>query len=230
MSRCCGAYEKDVSSEMNPVLTEKADRPRHDIHSLSLYMTKFALIQVKPIKLNLQLSHQSLFLSLTLMFSTTLSSLPIIAVLWQLLMAPIMPTPLQGVLAMLAVFVLGQFAPSIFTTDPMIRAHLHALIPHLAWQQLLVSVTLFAESMAAGGKKFKLLAVGSAISTFISMTIIRGAESIVGIWSQGIVALFIGRLITAILGVLDLNGVFDPICRSISAYWAKRTKWMSGSF
>ena len=38
------------------------------------------------------------------------------------------------------------------------------------------------------------------------MARLRASKSLVGIWSGGIVALFIGRLLTALLAVLDMNG------------------------
>ena len=37
------------------------------------------------------------------------------------------------------------------------------------------------------------------------MARLRASKSLVGIWSEGIVALFIGRLLTALLAVLDMN-------------------------
>lgn len=117
----------------------------------------------------------------------------------------------QGVLATIAILGLGQFAPSIFTTDPAILSHLKDLIPILAWQQLLISATLVSESLAIGASKFNLIAIGTGISTLLAINILAGAKSVVDIWSGGIVALFVGRLITACIGVLDLNGAFDPV-------------------
>mmetsp|Transcript_12642 Transcript_12642/g.26774 ORF Transcript_12642/g.26774 Transcript_12642/m.26774 type:complete len:598 (-) Transcript_12642:44-1837(-) len=117
----------------------------------------------------------------------------------------------QGFLSTLLIFGLGQFAPSVFTTDPTIRLHLNAIIPHLAWQQVLISLTLVAESLAIGGSKFNLIAVGTAISTVVAVKILNGAKNIVEIWSGGIVALFVGRLVTALIGVLDLNGAFHSL-------------------
>lgn len=124
---------------------------------------------------------------------------------------------LQGLVSTAAIFVLGRAAPAVFTTDPMIRTYLKDLIPHLAWQQLLVSMTLVMEALAVGGNRFRLLAGGTVVSTYIAMVALRGATSIVDIWSNGIVALFLGRLATATIGVLDLNGAFDPIRRQLSA-------------
>lgn len=117
----------------------------------------------------------------------------------------------QGVLSTMAIFGLGQFAPSIFTTDPAILSHLKDIIPILAWQQILISLTLVTESLAIGASKFNLIAIGTSISTLLAIKILAGAKSVVEIWSGGIVALFVGRLITACIGVLDLNGAFDPV-------------------
>ena len=117
----------------------------------------------------------------------------------------------QGILSTIAIFGLGQFAPSVFTTDPAIRTHLKDIIPHLAWQQILISLTLVTESLAIGASKFNLIAIGTAISTLVAIKILACAKSVVDIWSGGIVALFVGRLITACIGVLDLNGAFDPV-------------------
>lgn len=120
----------------------------------------------------------------------------------------------QGVLSTMAIFGLGQFAPSIFTTDPAILSHLKDIIPILALQQILISLTLVTESLAIGASKFNLIAIGTGISTLLAIKILAGAKSIVDIWSGGIVALFVGRLITACIGVLDLNGAFDPVINS----------------
>ena len=124
----------------------------------------------------------------------------------------------QGFLSTMAIFGLGQFAPSIFTTDPSILSHLKDIIPILAWQQILISLTLVTESLAIGASKFNLIAVGTAISTLIAINILAGAKSVVDIWSGGIIALFVGRLITACIGVLDLNGAFDPIVNWFRAH------------
>jgi Na+-driven multidrug efflux pump len=127
----------------------------------------------------------------------------------------------QGFLSTLLIFGLGQFAPSVFTTDPTIRLHLNSIIPHLAWQQVLISLTLVAESLAIGGSKFNLIAVGTAISTVVAVKILNGARNIVDIWSGGIVALFVGRLVTALIGVLELNGAFHSLNE-----WLASTKIM----
>jgi hypothetical protein len=70
----------------------------------------------------------------------------------------------------------------------------------------LVSTTLVAEALTIGGGRFKWLASGTTVSSLIAMARLRASKSLVGIWSGGIVALFIGRLLTALLAVLDMNG------------------------
>lgn len=114
----------------------------------------------------------------------------------------------QGIVSMLAIFALGPLVPVLFTTDPIIRHHIGLLIPHLAVQQILISLTLVVESLAAGGQQFSLLAWGTLVSTLISVKQIQSATSVEQIWFRGINMLFAGRLITALLGVARVNGVF----------------------
>jgi putative MATE family efflux protein len=90
----------------------------------------------------------------------------------------------------------GWFVPD----DAIVRGHLTRLLPHVAGQQLLVSLTLVLESLAVGGKQFKTLAAGTALSTILSVTQIQSATTVVGVWSKGIVGLFVGRLLTAMIG------------------------------
>ena len=102
----------------------------------------------------------------------------------------------------------------MFTTDVTIKTHLMALIPHLAWQQVLISLVLVLEALIVGANQFELLAVGTAFSTLIALKNIRDATDIVSIWSHGIVSLFVGRLITAIIGILKINGAFSRWTRN----------------
>jgi putative MATE family efflux protein len=57
----------------------------------------------------------------------------------------------QGLATTGLLLVAGPFLPGVFTTDAAVRFHLHSLMPQLAWQQLLVSLTLVTESLAIGG-------------------------------------------------------------------------------
>lgn len=114
---------------------------------------------------------------------------------------------LQGLIASAAVLVLYKIQPSFFlTNNPEVRKNLLHLFPHLSAQMTLVSTTLVAEALTIGGGRFKWLAFGTTVSSLIAMARLRASKSLVGIWSGGIVALFIGRLLTALLAVLDMNG------------------------
>jgi putative MATE family efflux protein len=105
---------------------------------------------------------------------------------------------IQGVLSMIVLDGLDQAVPNIFTPDKSIQALLHTIMPHLAAQQVLVSLTLVIESLAAGANQFGVLAVGTAISTVAAVYQIGLQTSVDGIWSVGITTLFAGRLVTAI--------------------------------
>ena len=106
----------------------------------------------------------------------------------------------QGLATTGLILAAGPFIPRIFTSDATIANLLHNLMPHLAWQQLLVSITLVAESLAIGGNQFRLLAVGTTLSTILSMWQLRHSTTVVSIWSRGIVTLFVGRLTTSLIG------------------------------
>jgi Na+-driven multidrug efflux pump len=108
---------------------------------------------------------------------------------------------IQGLVTTGILLAAAPILPKLFTSDAIIGGHLQSLMPTLAWQQLLVSMTLVAESLAVGGKQFQLLAVGTTISTIFCMEQLREATSVVGIWSRGIVALFVGRLVTSIFAL-----------------------------
>lgn len=116
---------------------------------------------------------------------------------------------IQGLVGSLSILLLRHSAPSfILTQDPVVRQNLLTLLPHVAAQMTLVSVTLVMEALAIGGGRFKWLAGGTTVSSVIAMVKLRGAVDLVGIWSGGIVALFLGRLATALLAVMDMNGLF----------------------
>ena len=108
---------------------------------------------------------------------------------------------LQGATAcLLWLGCLGRFVvPYVFTSDMAIRKHLISLMPTLAWQQLLVSMTLVIEGLAVGGHQFKIMAFGTTISTVLAMSQLQHATDIVSIWAKGINTLFAGRLITALI-------------------------------
>jgi putative MATE family efflux protein len=110
---------------------------------------------------------------------------------------------LQGIVSMLVVDAVNFAIPQLFTKDVAIQRHLHQIMPHLAWQQILVSLTLVTESLAVGATQFGILATGTAFSTIIAMWQISKQTTVEGIWSFGIVSLFAGRLLTATLGCLN---------------------------
>jgi Na+-driven multidrug efflux pump len=105
---------------------------------------------------------------------------------------------LQGLVSMLVVDGLALWVPGIFTPDPIIQGHLHKLMPCLAWQQVLVSLTLVVESLAVGANQFQTLALGTTAATVVSIWQLFQQTSVEGIWNSGIVTLFAGRLLTAI--------------------------------
>jgi Na+-driven multidrug efflux pump len=109
---------------------------------------------------------------------------------------------IQGLATTLLLCAASPYLPSVFTTNPEILVHLRNLMPQLAWQQLLVSMTLVTESLAIGGNQFKLLAAGTTVSTVLSMWQLKEATDITTIWSRGLVTLFMGRLITALIGIV----------------------------
>ena len=108
---------------------------------------------------------------------------------------------LQGFATTGALLLASPYLPKLFVpTDLVVQGHLTSLLPHVAWQQLLVSLTLVTESLAIGGSQFRLLAIGTSFSTVLAVTQLRQATTVVDIWSRGIVSLFAGRLVTALIG------------------------------
>jgi MATE family multidrug resistance protein len=103
---------------------------------------------------------------------------------------------LQGVISMLVVDGLDLLVPRLFTSDPAIQSHLHHVMPHLAWQQVIVSLTLVIESLAAGANQFTMLAVGTTLSTIAALFQLSKQTSVDGLWFLGIGTLFVGRLLT----------------------------------
>ncbi|KAG7362188.1 MATE efflux family protein [Nitzschia inconspicua] len=108
----------------------------------------------------------------------------------------------QGLATTGALLLASPILPKMFTPDLTIRGHLTSLMPHLAWQQLLVSLTLVTEALAIGGNQFQLLAFGTTVSTILAMFQLQQATTVVDIWSRGIVTLFVGRLVTALIGTI----------------------------
>mmetsp|Transcript_16823 Transcript_16823/g.27635 ORF Transcript_16823/g.27635 Transcript_16823/m.27635 type:complete len:184 (-) Transcript_16823:341-892(-) len=124
---------------------------------------------------------------------------------------------LQGLVASAAILILYKLQPSfILTNDPAVRTNLLQLFPHLSAQMALVSATLVAEALTVGGGRFKWLAFGTTLSSLVAMARLRLSTSLIDIWSGGIVSLFLGRLITAVLAVLDMNS-YIPRRQAVAA-------------
>lgn len=114
---------------------------------------------------------------------------------------------IQGLMMSAAILLLYELKPSfILTNDPAVRNNLLKLFPHLSAQMTLVSATLVAEALTIGGGRFKWLAFGTAVSSLVAMVRLRMSNNLIEIWSGGIVSLFLGRFITALLAVFDING------------------------
>ena len=91
---------------------------------------------------------------------------------------------IQGLIGSLAILLLRQAAPGfILTHDPVVRQNLLKLLPHIATQMALVSVTLVAEALAIGGGRFKWLAGGTTVSSIIAIIKLRAATDLVDIWN-----------------------------------------------
>jgi putative MATE family efflux protein len=106
-----------------------------------------------------------------------------------------------GVAAGLAVRFLDYIVSTAFTPDVQIQIMLRQLMPILAWQQILVSTTLIVESLAVGASQFKLLALGTTVSSVASVWQLSRCKTVQGIWATGIVTLFVGRLLTAAMAL-----------------------------
>ena len=124
---------------------------------------------------------------------------------------------LQGLACTCLLYGLDGWLPQWFTPDRVIQSELRALMRPLAWQQLLVSLTLVLEGFATGLHEFRILAVGTMVAAAWAVFHMGRQASVVGIWTYGIASLLIGRLLTA--GVACLWGLRQrrrPGCSSSS--------------
>lgn len=122
----------------------------------------------------------------------------------------------QSLICSASVFFLGRFsALFVSNDDPLVLQHLQSLMPIIMAFQPLVSLTLVLESLVVGAKMFNLLAIGTTVATVTSMFVMRGASSIAEIWRGGLVLLFLGRLITSVIGVGLINDVWTTRYRRI---------------
>lgn len=112
---------------------------------------------------------------------------------------------LQGIAFSAMVGGLGSLVPGIFTQDAAVQSLLIQCLPHLALQQTLVSVTLILEGLAIGGKQFRYMAAGTALSTVAGVYQLMRATSVVGIWASAVNTFFGFRLVNAIIGVARVH-------------------------
>lgn len=129
----------------------------------------------------------------------------------------------QGLIIMLIIAGLTPHVPSFFTSDKAVISQLKILLPMLSMQQVLISLTFVTEALAAGGSQFSLLGVGTALSALAAINLMAKATSVLEIWTRGILAMFLGRFITAGIGVLNVNGLL-PKFKSIFAKKGKVNK------
>mmetsp|Transcript_25203 Transcript_25203/g.51448 ORF Transcript_25203/g.51448 Transcript_25203/m.51448 type:complete len:431 (-) Transcript_25203:1908-3200(-) len=113
----------------------------------------------------------------------------------------------QGLAITLIIAGLGPHVPSFFTQDESVIAQLKTLMPVLSLQQVLISLTFVMEALAAGGSQFSLLGIGTALSALAAVLLMRRANSVLEIWTGGVLAMFVGRLIAATFGVLNVNAL-----------------------
>ena len=113
----------------------------------------------------------------------------------------------QGLLISLVIAGLSPYVPAFFTKDQAVIAQLQTLLPVISMQQILISLTFVMEALAAGGSQFSLLGIGTALSTLAAVILMRSAESVLEIWTGGVLAMFAGRLAAATLGVLNANSL-----------------------
>jgi len=111
----------------------------------------------------------------------------------------------QGVLVAILMAGMSPYVPAMYTNDSGVITQLKTLLPILTAQQVLISLTFVMEALAAGGSQFQFLGIGTALSAMAAVYLMKGATSINQIWTGGILAMFVGRLAGASLGVLNAN-------------------------
>jgi Na+-driven multidrug efflux pump len=111
----------------------------------------------------------------------------------------------QGLAFSAIVSAVGRFIPSVFTSDTTVTSLITQCIPHLAFQQTIVSICLVLEGLAIGGSQFRFTAVGTALSTLVGLWQMSQARSVVDIWARAVNTFFAMRLISAVLGIVRVN-------------------------
>jgi len=113
---------------------------------------------------------------------------------------------IQGLAFSALVTAVGKFVPAAFTTDATIQVLLKQCLPHLAFQQTLVSITLILEGLAIGaGNQFGFMAMGTAAATAAGVYQLSQATNVVQIWSTAVYAFFGCRCLNAAIGVARVH-------------------------
>lgn len=112
---------------------------------------------------------------------------------------------LQGLALSTIVAGVGKFLPGAFTRDATVCSLLLRCLPHLAFQQTLVSLTLILEALTIGGNQFRYMALGTAAATVVGVYQLFRATSVVGIWSTAVNTFFGCRLLLGLIGVARVH-------------------------
>jgi len=112
---------------------------------------------------------------------------------------------LQGIALASLVAAIGRFVPGVFTTDQTIQSLLFQCMPHLVFQQLLVSFTLILEGLALGGNQFRYMAAGMSVATAFGVNQLLKATSVVGIWATAVNTFFGCRCLNGLIGVARVH-------------------------
>ncbi|GMI48275.1 hypothetical protein TrCOL_g8995 [Triparma columacea] len=110
-----------------------------------------------------------------------------------------------GVGCSLCLKVLEPVILGVFTNDVKVRLALKGIMKPIVLIQPLITATLMLEGMAIGGGKYKTLAIGNVASTVWSIGVINRSQGLGEVWGKGIVALFLGRLGTAVWSVRGMR-------------------------
>lgn len=111
----------------------------------------------------------------------------------------------QGMAFSALVFGVGKFVPGAFTQDPTIARYITQCLPHLAMQQIIVSLCLVLEGLAVGGNQFRFMASGTAVATAVGLSKMFRATSVLDIWANAVNTFFGIRLINGIIGVVRVH-------------------------
>ena len=100
---------------------------------------------------------------------------------------------------------IAKVVPAVFTKDPAVRSLLSQIMPHIAIQQVLISLCLVLEGLAIGGNQFRFMAGGTIAATLVGMLQLSRAGSAVAIWSNAVTAFFSARLVFGLVGTLRVH-------------------------